>query len=89
MNNTFNLQSASEYLNIGTSTLQEMVALGKIPGAKIGKSWVFHADMLSEWLRDETLRQTSQRKQVHDPIQPVLNIPVKSGRKRSNIPTLP
>ena len=89
MSDTFDLQSAAKYLNIGESTLQELVARGEVPGAKVGKSWVFHSGLLSEWLREETAKQTERRKRVH--AEPVVNTraPQKPGRRRNGVPHLP
>ena len=90
MSDTLNLQSASEYLNIGESTLQELVARGEVPGAKVGKSWVFHKDMMSDWLRAETIKQTENRKQARAASSiEVIEKASKPGRRRNGIPKLP
>jgi excisionase family DNA binding protein len=39
--NTLNLQQAAELLRIHPVTLQAKAKAGEIPGAKIGKCWVF------------------------------------------------
>lgn len=90
MSETFNLKEASTYLNIGESTLQELVARGEIPGAKVAKSWVFHRELLSNWLRDETLKQTAQRKQMRATSEiKIFDSATKPGRRRNSIPNLP
>ena len=45
---TLNLKQAAELLNIHRETLRQGAKAGEIPGAKIGKSWVFiKEDLLS------------------------------------------
>ena len=39
--NTLDLQAAAAFLHIHPVTLQEKARAGEIPGAKIGKCWVF------------------------------------------------
>jgi hypothetical protein len=39
--NTLDLQAAAAFLRIHPVTLQEKARCGEIPGAKIGKCWVF------------------------------------------------
>ncbi|MES0328142.1 MAG: helix-turn-helix domain-containing protein [Gammaproteobacteria bacterium] len=91
MSDTLNLEQAAEYLKIGRASLLDHLSKGEIPSAKIGKSWVFHKEMLSEWLRTETIKQTEQRKHAHTTSAPPTTAskkPVRKGRPRNPIPNL-
>lgn len=59
---TYNLEAAATFLNVGTTTMIELAGLGIIPGAKIGKEWVFTDEGLESYLRDEITKQTSERR---------------------------
>ena len=48
---TLTLQQAADYLKIHPVTLQEKARSGEIPGAKIGKRWVFLEIDLIEHIR--------------------------------------
>jgi excisionase family DNA binding protein len=57
---TFTLQEAAAYLKIHPVTLQDKARAGEIPGAKIGKRWVFlHID-LDEYIRSQYPRRALQ-----------------------------
>jgi len=47
---TLDLNEAANFLKISETTAQEMAASGELPGAKIGRAWVFLADDLVAWL---------------------------------------
>jgi len=49
--NTLDLQAAAAFLRIHPVTLQEKARTGEIPGAKIGKRWVFVDVDLVEHIR--------------------------------------
>lgn len=59
---TYNLEAAATFLNVGTTTMIELAGLGIIPGAKIGKEWVFTDEGLESYLRDEITKQTAERR---------------------------
>src|ERR1035437_7026366 len=58
---TLNLHQAAQLLLIHPVTLQSKAKAGIIPGAKIGKRWVFIKNDLIEWLRSQ---YTSPRQDV-------------------------
>lgn len=57
---TLTLQEAAEFLKIHPVTLGQKARLGLIPGAKIGKSWVFVDIDLIEYIRAQYLRRDLQ-----------------------------
>ncbi len=59
---TLNLETAAEFLNISADTMRDLAADGTVPGAKIGKCWVFTDEDLDAYVRDEVRRQTAERR---------------------------
>ena len=59
---TYNVEGAAEFLNISADTLKDLAGNGSVPGAKIGKCWVFSEEDLAEYLRAEIRRQTNERR---------------------------
>jgi hypothetical protein len=64
--NTLDLQAAAAFLRIHPVTLQEKARTGEIPGAKIGKRWVFVDVDLVEHIRSQYPRRVlqSERKEL-------------------------
>ena len=58
---TLDLKEAADFLKISQTTAQEMAASGELPGAKIGRAWVFLQEDLVDWLRDQVKSQRSER----------------------------
>jgi len=50
---TLDLKQAAEYLKMHWQTLREKAKSGKIPGAKIGKQWVFIKEDLVTHIRSK------------------------------------
>jgi excisionase family DNA binding protein len=57
---TFTLQQAADYLKLHPVTLSEKARTGEIPGAKLGKRWVFLEIDLIEYLRSQYPRRALQ-----------------------------
>lgn len=57
---TFSLEQAAEFLGIHKETLRRRAAEGRLPGAKVGKSWRFLEDDLVTYLRSLYPTQASQ-----------------------------
>ena len=64
--NTLDLQAAAAFLHIHPVTLQEKARSGEIPGAKIGKCWVFVDVDLVDHIRSKYSRRVlqSERKEL-------------------------
>lgn len=58
---TFDIKQCADFLKINTCTAMKMAAAGKIPGAKIGRAWVFLEDDLVAYLHEQVRKQTNQR----------------------------
>lgn len=48
---TLDLEGAAKYLHCHEDTVRELAASGRLPGAKVGRAWVFVDVDLIEWLR--------------------------------------
>ena len=48
---TYTLKEAADFLKIHPDTLRERTLGGIIPGAKIGKAWVFIEEDLAQYIR--------------------------------------
>ena len=58
---TFDLEECANYLKVNPTTVQGLAAEGKIPGAKIGRAWVFMEEDVADYLREQIRIQTRQR----------------------------
>ena len=57
---TLNLKEAAALLKIHPVTLQDKARAGEIPGAKIGRAWVFIEFDLLEYIRSKCPRRALQ-----------------------------
>lgn len=58
---TLDIDECAEFLKINRITASEMAAAGKLPGAKIGRAWVFLMEDLVEYLKAQVRLQQRQR----------------------------
>lgn len=58
--NTLDLRQAADFLKIHPVTLRTKAGEGEIPGAKVGRSWVFLDIDLVEYLRSQYPARASQ-----------------------------
>lgn len=58
---TLDIQGAADFLKVSETTLQEMAARGEVPGARIGRAWVFSVTLLEKYLHEQIERQTGER----------------------------
>ena len=59
---TYDINEAADFLKIDRSTALELAHVGTLPGAKVGRAWVFMEDELVAYLRDVTRKQTQARR---------------------------
>lgn len=88
---TLGVQEAAALLHVHAQTVLELAQSGELPGARIGRSWVFiEADVL-EWLRLQIQRQRAQRlseKVEKAPPDPRIKRPRGRPRKSTALPEL-
>ena len=59
--NTLDLEEAAAFLKCSDDTIRELVASGQLPGAKVGRKWVFIDVDLLEWLRTKYASQGAKK----------------------------
>ena len=90
---TYDINEAADFLKIDRSTALELAHLGTLPGAKVGRAWVFLEDELVAYLRDMTRKQTQARRAQAEATQ-ILSEAQKEPRpkprgRRRRLPDLP
>jgi excisionase family DNA binding protein len=60
---TYDINEAADFLKVDRSTALELAGRGELPGAKVGRAWVFLELDLVEYLRDTVRRQTDRRRE--------------------------
>lgn len=60
--NTYDLEGTCAKLNAERTTVLDLVDVGEIPAAKIGRSWVFREEDLDEYLAKKIREQTAERR---------------------------
>lgn len=58
---TLDIDECAAFLKVNRSTAFELAQSGELPGAKIGRAWVFLEDDLVEYLRAKVRQQQEQR----------------------------
>jgi excisionase family DNA binding protein len=90
---TYDINEAADFLKIDRSTALELAHVGTLPGAKVGRAWVFMEDELVAYLRDVTRKQTQARRAQLEVAQVINRAqqepkPRRRGRSRP-LPDLP
>lgn len=86
---TLDIDECAEFLKINRTTASEMAATGELPGAKIGRAWVFLEDDLVEYLRNKVRQQQRERQEdVRPKTTDALTIypTIQRNQKRRNVP---
>jgi excisionase family DNA binding protein len=48
------IQELAAYLQIGADKLYKLAQTGKIPAAKVGRTWRFRKDLIDDWFLENT-----------------------------------
>lgn len=59
--NTLNLEETARFLKVHTETVSRLAKTGQLPGAKIGRAWVFLEEDLIEYLHEQIQAQQTMR----------------------------
>lgn len=87
---TLNAVDAAAVLHADPETVLLLARKGDLPGAKIGKSWVFLRSDVLEYLSNRVKRETEQRRMACASSAPVAVLAMKSpSRRRRMLPALP
>jgi excisionase family DNA binding protein len=82
---TFDVAACADFLKIHRTTVLKLVASGDLPGAKIGRAWVFLETDLIDYIRNAI------RSQSHVTTKPQVTEAMRAepiGRKRKVAPDL-
>lgn len=63
---TLDLDECAEFLKIERTHALKLAGSGTLPGAKIGKAWVFPLDDLLDYLKGEVRKQMRERQARRD-----------------------
>jgi excisionase family DNA binding protein len=53
--NTYGIEEAAKIARVHPDTLRKMAKDGKVPGTKIGRSWVFPTHLFDSWIENKCL----------------------------------
>lgn len=70
------LEDVCILLNAERTRVLELAQQGEIPGAKIGKSWIFIEEMVVESLKEIIIKQTQTRKNKNKTLNTLANEPL-------------
>jgi excisionase family DNA binding protein len=91
---TYDIHEAADFLKIDRSTALDLAGTGELPGAKIGRAWVFLEADLVAYLQDRVRQQTATRRdqalQQHPPRDVIRDATILPRRRRTRVlPILP
>ena len=88
---TLNDDGAAALLHADLETVRLLARKGELPGAKIGRSWVFLRSDVLAFLRERIEKDTAQRRRIRvtatEPLAHLVSVPPR--RQRRPPPTLP
>jgi len=58
---TLDIDECAEFLKVNSTDVSEMVGTGELPGARIGRSWVFLEEDLVDYVRTQIRNQRRER----------------------------
>ena len=61
MARTFDIDECADFLKVDRNTALKLAQQGDLPGAKIGRAWVFLEDDMVEYLRVRVRQQMTER----------------------------
>ncbi len=69
---TMDLQTAAAYLGAKTETISQLARKGELPGAQIGKGWIFLREDVLDFLRRRIAAETEARRALRESESEVL-----------------
>lgn len=63
---TMDLQTAAAYLGAKAETISQLARKGDLPGAQIGKGWIFLREDVLDFLRKRIAAETEARRAMRD-----------------------
>jgi excisionase family DNA binding protein len=99
LDETMNLPTVASYLGARTETVAQLARKGELPGAQIGKGWIFLREDVLRFLRNRIARETESRRaarvkeqsnsQQGDNAEAVAVATPRARTRRRELPALP
>lgn len=88
---TMDPSQVAAMLRADPETIMQFARKGQLPGARIGKGWVFLRTDVFDFLRAKIEAETAKRRKVEgsDPGQSAAVLVTRPGRRRATPPALP
>ena len=87
---TLDTTEVAALLRAEPETVLQLARSGELPGARIGKSWVFLREDVVAFLKDRISRDTADRRLQHASITSfAVAFPVQKANRRTVLPPLP
>lgn len=84
----YKVPDAACYLGVERKRVLELANTGELPGARIGKAWIFDPRDVHEFRAQQIAKQTAQRRVANTSVGSLDSRPRWSGRRRP-LPVLP
>lgn len=85
-NETLGIEEVATLLRAESETVMLYARRGELPGARIGKSWVFLRDDVLSFLRDQIAADTDARRKAKLKPPPALAVALPRSRRRPIVP---
>lgn len=91
---TYDINETAEFLKVDRATALGLAGSGELPGAKVGRAWVFLESDLVDYLRDRVRRETTERKEEtalrqRKSKEPLIYAAKPFNRRKRELPKLP
>ena len=57
-NKIMTAQEVAHYLRLDKATIYRLAQAGEIPAVKVGRTWRFKRELIDEWFRQESIRNS-------------------------------
>lgn len=93
---TLDIDECAEFLKVDRTTVMRLAGIGELPGAKIGRAWVFLQDDLVAYLRtkvNQQMRLRAAEQEIDEHLatakaSPMVVVPAPKRTMRKSLPTL-
>ena len=91
---TYDINETADFLKVDRATALGLAGSGELPGAKVGRAWVFLESDLVDYLRDRVRRETTERKEEtalrqRKSKEPQIYAAKPFNRRKRELPKLP
>ena len=88
---TLDAAEVAALLRAESETIMQLARRGELPGARIGKSWVFLREDVIVFLKNQIAKDTEKRRRERTALSPsaVVIAPPPAKNRRKEVPVLP